>query len=50
MNNNYIIFSKPSLGLTERKAVSSVIKSGWLTTGLKTKEFESKFKKYCFEI
>jgi len=46
MNNNYIIFSKPSLGLTERKAVSSVIKSGWLTTGLKTKEFESKFKKY----
>ena len=46
MNNNYITFSKPSLGLTERKAVSLVIKSGWLTTGLKTQEFENKFRKY----
>ena len=46
MKNNYIKFSKPLIGPEELKAVQKVLKSGWLTTGLITKTFENKFKKY----
>ena len=42
----YINFSKPKIGLDERKAVDRVLKSGWLTTGQKTIQFENRFKKY----
>ena len=46
MNKKYIKFSKPSFGNKETKSVNKVLKSGWLTTGLITKKFENKFKKY----
>ncbi len=46
MTKKYIKFSKPLIQLPERKAVDKVLKSGWLTTGKKTIEFENKFKKY----
>ena len=43
---NYINFSKPLIGVDERKAVDKVLKKGWLTTGYKTIEFQNKFTKY----
>ena len=46
MSNKYIKFSKPLLDKQEFTAVKNVLSSGWLTTGLKTLEFENKFKKY----
>lgn len=46
MTKNYIKFSQPLIQYKERKAVDKILKSGWLTTGLKTIDFENKFKKY----
>ncbi len=46
MNKKYIKFSKPLFGPEEKKSVNKVLNSGWLTTGLITKKFENKFKKY----
>ena len=46
MNKNYIKFSKPLFGLEEKNAVNKVLKSGWLTTGSITLNFENKFKRY----
>ena len=42
-----IIFSPPDIGQAEIDEVVSVLKSGWITTGPKTKEFESEIAKYC---
>lgn len=36
---------KPNLGGEEEKAVSEVLRSGWIGNGPKTQEFEEKFKK-----
>ncbi len=41
-----IPFSLPSISEAEIKAVTDVLRSGWLTTGEKTKEFEAKFAQY----
>lgn len=41
-----IPFSKPCIGKEEIKVVTEVLKSGWLTTGPKVKEFEEEFRKY----
>ena len=38
-----IPFFKPSIGEEEKKAISNVVDSGWLTTGSITKEFEKSF-------
>ncbi len=46
MNKDYIKFSKPLFGLEERNAVNKVLKSGWLTSGSITLNFENKFKRY----
>jgi dTDP-4-amino-4,6-dideoxygalactose transaminase len=41
-----IPFHRPSLGEEEVEAVAEVIRSGWLTMGTKTLEFEKQFAKY----
>src|SRR5690242_21649516 len=41
-----IPFYKPSLGEEEIKEVVDTLKSGWLTTGPKVKQFESEFCSY----
>jgi len=41
-----IPFHIPQIGKKEIDSVSKVLLSGWLTTGLKTKEFEMKFSNY----
>lgn len=45
MKRKFMPFSVPSVGKEEAKAVASVIRSGWLTTGGKAREFEEEFKK-----
>jgi dTDP-4-amino-4,6-dideoxygalactose transaminase len=39
-------FHRPSVGEEEVRAVAEVIRSGWLTTGAKTLEFERRFARY----
>jgi dTDP-4-amino-4,6-dideoxygalactose transaminase len=38
--------ARPSLGLTEEKAVLEVLRSGWVSQGPRVAEFERKFAKY----
>jgi len=45
-NNGYIPFHLPSIGEEEIAAVEKVLRSGWLTTGAVTLEFEREFAKY----
>ncbi len=42
-----IKFSPPDIGDLEIDAVSEVLRSGWITTGPKVKEFEVKIAEYC---
>lgn len=42
-----IRFSPPDVGDLEIDAVSEVLRSGWITTGPRVKEFEAKIAKYC---
>ncbi len=42
-----IAFSPPDIGEQEIAAVSEVLRSGWITTGPKTKEFERRLSEYC---
>jgi len=42
-----IPFSPPDISETEIENVISALKSGWITTGPKTKEFEKKITEYC---
>lgn len=44
-NENFIPFALPSIGEEEIDAVVSTMRSGWLTTGPKTQEFEQAFAK-----
>ena len=46
MINKYIKFSKPLIKSQEINSVVETLKSGWLTTGVKTKLFEDSFRKY----
>jgi dTDP-4-amino-4,6-dideoxygalactose transaminase len=39
-------FYKPSIGTEEIAEVVDTLKSGWLTTGPKTKRFEADFAAY----
>ena len=46
MKNKKVLFSKPDIQDKELKNVSKILKSGWLTHGEYTKNFEEKFAKY----
>lgn len=42
-----ILFSPPDITENEIKEVTDALKSGWITTGPKTKEFEKRIAEYC---
>lgn len=42
-----ILFSPPDITDLEIEEVTKVLRSGWITTGPKTKEFEKKIASYC---
>lgn len=42
-----IRFSPPDIGDLEIDAVGEVLRSGWITTGPRVKEFEAKIAEYC---
>lgn len=42
-----IMFSPPDISQREIDLVEEVLRSGWITTGKKTKEFENKLSEYC---
>lgn len=42
-----IPFSPPDIGEEEIKAVADTLRSGWITTGPKTKQFEKEIADYC---
>lgn len=45
-NNNFIPFALPEIGDEEIAEVVDTLRSGWITTGPKTKIFESNFEEY----
>lgn len=47
MNNRKIPFSPPDMSEREILLVSEALRSGWITTGPKTKEFEKQIVAYC---
>lgn len=49
MEERVIKFSPPDITEAEINAVADVLRSGWITTGPKTKEFEAKLHSYIFE-
>ena len=42
-----IPFSPPDIGKDEIESVTEVLKTGWITTGPKTKLLEKKIGEYC---
>ena len=46
MNSEFLPFHKPDIGEAEAEAVLDTLRSGWLTTGSKVKQFEADFAKY----
>jgi len=46
IRTTFLPFALPSIGNEEIEEVIDTLKSGWITTGLKTKKFEDKFKAY----
>ena len=46
MRSEFLPFSWPSITQADIAAVSEVLRSGWITTGPKTAEFEQKFCGY----
>lgn len=47
MRKRTIAFSPPDITEAEIAEVSKVLRSGWITTGPKTKEFENRIAEYC---
>ena len=47
MTTKKIPFSPPDMSEREIQLVSEVLRSGWITTGPKTKEFEKQIAAYC---
>jgi dTDP-4-amino-4,6-dideoxygalactose transaminase len=46
MNENYLPYNQPSIGEEEIEAVVETLRSGWITTGPRTREFERRFAGY----
>ncbi len=46
MRNNFLPFSRPSINEQDINAVNEVLRSGWITTGAKTSQFEQAFCDY----
>jgi UDP-4-amino-4-deoxy-L-arabinose-oxoglutarate aminotransferase len=46
MRNSFLPFSKPSINEQDINAVNEVLRSGWITTGAKTSQFEEAFCDY----
>jgi len=46
MNTDFIPFHQPTIGDDEIRSVVDTLKSGWLTTGHKVKNFEEDFARY----
>jgi UDP-4-amino-4-deoxy-L-arabinose-oxoglutarate aminotransferase len=46
MKSEFLPFSRPSISEADIAAVSEVMRSGWITTGPKTAEFEQRFCDY----
>jgi UDP-4-amino-4-deoxy-L-arabinose-oxoglutarate aminotransferase len=46
MRNEFLPFSRPSITEEDIAAVGEVLRSGWITTGPKTAEFEQRFADY----
>ena len=49
-NKMNIPFSPPDIGEKEINEVVDTLKSGWITTGPKTKKFETEIAKFCHSI
>lgn len=47
MEKRKILFSPPDISQAEIEEVVDTLKSGWITTGPKTKLFETKLSEYC---
>ena len=46
-NNRVVKFSPPDISEREIELVAEALRSGWITTGPKTKLFENEISKYC---
>ena len=46
MNNKYLPFARPDIGEEEINEVIDSLQSGWITTGPKTKKFETDFSEF----
>ena len=47
MEKRQISFSPPDITEAEVSAVADALRSGWITTGPRTKEFEKRIAKLC---
>jgi len=45
--SDFLLFDRPDIGEEEIEAVAEVLRSGWITTGPKTREFEQRFAEYA---
>ena len=45
--SDFLLFDRPDIGEEEIEAVAEVLRSGWITTGPKTREFERRFAEYA---
>ncbi len=45
--SRHILFSPPDISAKEVQLTTEVLRSGWITTGPRTKEFEKKLAEYC---
>lgn len=46
MENKFLPFALPDIGDEEIRLVTEALRSGWVTTGPRTREFETKFAEY----